>query len=158
MPDRTGSTITLQIVELGVHGVADLLRELAPDTCALVWERLPVEGRLIHGMYSGPELFIELDTFQPVRAENQVHRAIPGDICYWHDAGDRFATIPAPAGELLFIYGRGAAIMGADGQPTWANLFARLRTDSCGDLLAAGRRTRREGPWTLRVDRGDDPG
>ena len=151
-------TLALHIVEQGVSAVADLLVERAPRTCALIWERLPVEGRLIHGMYSGPELFVLLDGFPGVGPENQVSRPLPGDIGYFHQEAGLYATSPNEVAELVYIYDRGVAIKGAEGHDSWVNLFARLRLEGAGDFLAASKRARREGPFTLRVERGPDDG
>lgn len=149
-------TILLRIPERGVSAVADLLDAEAPRTCALVWERLPVEGRLIHGMYSGPELFIVLPGFPAVAAENQVQRALPGDVGYWHNEAGIHASAPNEVAELVFVYDRGVSIKGSDGSDSWVNMFARIRTQEAQEFLAVCKRSRREGPWTLQVERGDD--
>jgi hypothetical protein len=147
-------TIILSILEPGVSAVAELLEQAAPATCALIWERLPVEERLVHGMYSGPELFIFLDRFPAVATENQVSRALPGDVGYWHIDGGLYASQPNELAELVFVYDRGVEIKGADGQPTWVNLFARFRPEESEEFLAVAKRSRTAGPWTLRVERG----
>jgi hypothetical protein len=147
-------TIVLRVLEENVAAVADLLEDDAPQTCDLIWARLPVESRLVHGMYSGPELFIILESFPAVTPENQVSRALPGDVGYWHSAGGLYASQPQELAELVFVYDRGAEIKGADGQPSWVNLFARFRPGESEELLAVAKRSRVEGPWTLRVERG----
>ena len=149
-------TLVFTILEEGISAVADLLDERAPRTCELVWERLPVEGRLIHGMYSGPELFILLDGFHGVGPENQVSRPLPGDIGYFHQEAGLYATSPHEVAELVYVYDRGVSIKGAEGHDSWVNLFAQLRPDGAAEFLAASRRARREGPFTLRVERGPD--
>src|SRR5436190_41932 len=118
-------TLILRFVEPDIAAVADLLDERAPETCRLIWEHLPLEGRTVHGMYSGPELFIRADHLPPAPPENQIHRALPGDVGFWYQEGGRFYGGPAPVAEVVFIYNRGAAIMGADGVPTWVNCFAQ---------------------------------
>jgi hypothetical protein len=148
--------IVLRIPEHDVSAVADLLDDEAPRTCALIWDGLPLDGRLVHGMYSGPELFIVLPGFPPVEAENQVQRALPGDVGYWHNAAGLHASAPAEVAELVFVYDRGVSIKGSDGSDSWVNLFARIRTNEAGDFLAVCKRSRTEGPWTLRVERGDE--
>ena len=147
-------TLTFHIVEEQVSAVAELLEDRAPRTCELVWERLPIEGRLVHGMYSGPELFVILDGFPGVGPENQVSRPLPGDIGYFHQEAGLYASSPHEVAELVYVYDRGAAIKGAEGHDSWVNLFARLRPDGADAFLAASRRARREGPFTLRVERG----
>lgn len=146
-------TLTFHIVEQQVSATADLLEDRAPRTCELIWSRLPLEGRLIHGMYSGPELFIILEGFPGVGPENQVSRPLPGDVGYFHQGPGLFATSPHEVAELVYVYDRGAAIKGAEGHDSWVNLFARLRPDDA--FLAASRRARREGPFTLRIEAGE---
>jgi hypothetical protein len=148
-------TIVLRIVEHDVSAVADLLDEQAPETCALIWDALPVEGGLVHGMFSGPELFVVLPGFPAVTAQNQVCRALPGDVGYWHLEGGLHASAPDEVAELVFVYDRGVEIKGSDGQPSWVNLFAQIRLAEADDFLAVCKRYRTEGPWTLRVERGE---
>jgi hypothetical protein len=147
-------TLTFHIVELEATAVADLLEDRAPRTCDLIWRRLPLEGRLVHGMYSGPELFILLEGFPGVGPENQVSRPLPGDVGYFHQEAGLYATSPHEVAELVYVYDRGAAIKGAEGHDSWINLFARLRPDGAEAFLAASKRARREGPFTLRIEPG----
>jgi hypothetical protein len=147
-------TLTFHIVELEATAVADLLEDRAPRTCDLIWRRLPLEGRLVHGMYSGPELFILLEGFPGVGPENQVSRPLPGDVGYFHQEAGLYATSPHEVAELVYVYDRGAAIKGAEGHDSWVNLFARLRPDGAEAFLAASKRARREGPFTLRIEPG----
>ena len=149
-----GRQIVLTFVEEGVSAVAELLEERAPETCRAVWDALPLEGRTIHGMYSGPELFIRADHLPPVPPENQIHRAPVGIVGYWRVEGGKYANSPNAACEIVWIYAGGAAIMGPDGQPTWVNLFAQIRPEGSEAFYAASRRVRTEGPRTLRIERG----
>jgi hypothetical protein len=152
--DRQPKTLVFRIVESGVSAVADLLEDRAPETCALIWERLPLEGRLIHGMYSGPELFIILDGFPEVAPENRVNRPLPGDIGYFHQNPGLFASSPHEVAELVYIYERGVSIKGADGHDSWVNLFAQFRPDGRDAFMVASKLVRKEGPFTLRIERG----
>jgi len=147
-------TIILRFVEDDVSVTADLLEERAPETCRIVWESLPLEGRTVHGMYSGPEVFIRADHLEPAPPENQMHRPLPGDVGYWRQEAGLYAASPGAACEVVFIYARGAAIMGADGQPTWVNLFAQIRPEGTEAFYATSRKVRLEGPRTLRIERG----
>jgi hypothetical protein len=147
-------TILLKLVEPHVSAVADLLEEQAPETCRMIWEHLPLEGRTVHGMYSGPELFIRTDHLPPVRPENQIHRPQVGDMGFWYQEGGRFVNNPHAVSEVVFIYNRGAAIMGPDGQTTWVNLFAQIRPAGAEAFYAAAKKVRTEGPVTLRIERG----
>lgn len=148
-------TILLRFVEDNVAAVADLMDDRAPETCRIIWEHLPLEGRTVHGMYSGPELFIRTDHLPQAPPENQIHRALPGDVGFWFQPGGLYHAGAKAMSEVVFIYNRGAAIMGADGQPTWVNLFAQIRPAGSDEFYAAARRVRTEGPRTLRIERGD---
>jgi len=150
MPRR----IRLTLMPDAISVTAELLEEAAPATIARVLEQLPIEGRAVHGMYSGPEVFVRADAVGPCPPENQVHRALPGDVCYWWNAGGEKQMAREPAGEILYIYDRGAAITGPEGQPTWANLFARV-TGDLAEFAAASRRVRLEGGRFLRIERDD---
>jgi hypothetical protein len=55
---------------------------------------------------------------------------------------------------VVFIYNRGAAIMGPDGQTTWVNLFAQIRSEGSAAFYEVARKVRYEGPRTLRIERG----
>jgi hypothetical protein len=97
-----------------------------------------------------------LPGFPPAPAENQVQRALPGDVGYWHNPAGLHASAPDEVAELVFVYDRGVSIKGSDGSDSWVNLFARMRMHDAAAFLAVCKRSRFEGPWTLRVDRGDD--
>jgi hypothetical protein len=149
-------TIVLRIIEHDVSAVADVLDVEAPATSALIWAGLPLEGRLMHGMYSGPELFIVLPGFPAVKAENQVQRALPGDVGYWHNEAGLHAAAPNEVAELVFVYNRGVSIKGTDGSDSWVNLFARIRVEESSAFFDVCKRFRGEGGlWTLSVERGE---
>jgi hypothetical protein len=147
-------TIILRFVEDGVSAIADLMEERAPESCRVIWEHLPLEGRTVHGMYSGPEVFIRADHLPAVPPENLIHRALPGDVGLWYQEAGRYHSSPGAVVEVVFIYNRGAAIMGPDGQPTWVNLFAQIRADAA--FIEAAKKVRLEGPRTLRIERGSE--
>ena len=54
-PDRRQVRLTFPAT--GESVIAELLDDEAPHVCALVWKMLPVETKVIHGMYSGFEVF-----------------------------------------------------------------------------------------------------
>jgi hypothetical protein len=72
----------------GTTAVAEMLDEVVPNTCAAVWEILPVEGMSIHANWSGREIMLHLegDKFLRLPAEGPQRRGTtaPGDIIlYW---------------------------------------------------------------------------
>ena len=64
--------IKLTFVSSGESVQAELLDDEAPNVCAHVWSILPVETKVIHGMYSGLEVFAMLDNPKPAPNENMV--------------------------------------------------------------------------------------
>ena len=64
--------IKFTYVATGESILAEMLDDEAPNVCKLVWEMLPVETKVIHGMYSGAEVFAMVDKPQPAPAENLV--------------------------------------------------------------------------------------
>jgi len=67
--------------------VAEMLDDEAPRICQLVWYMLPVENELMHGRYSGMEVFMLRDEYQPAADEKHTQLPLPGQIPYWSDAG-----------------------------------------------------------------------
>ena len=67
-----------------------MLDDEAPSVCDLMWNRLPVEHDLIHGMYSGAEVFALLDNPTSAPPENMVQLPLPGELLYfWTKAAAR---------------------------------------------------------------------
>ena len=71
------------IVELGgVVGTGELFPDLAPKTCAAVWEALPLRETINHANFSGEEVsFPTLGLMW--RRENQLFQCQPGDLGYF---------------------------------------------------------------------------
>ncbi len=153
MPPRR---IRLTFLPGGETVAAEMLDDEAPDTCRLVWDLLPVEQKVIHGMYSGAEVFALLENPLPAAAENQVQLPLPGEILYFYDPGRGATGGRKAAAEICIVYGRGVTLRAHEGVPTYANLFARLPGDWKYDWVAfaqACRRARWEGPQRLRIER-----
>lgn len=145
--------IVLSFPEDGISAEAELLEDAAPATCRLVWEQLPVENQTVHGMYSGREVFVIVDS-GAVKEENLVNLPLPGEILYFHQEGGVYIDAEDPYAEICVIYGRGVQLRGEGGMPTFANCFARMIGD-WSDFAAACARVRWEGPRRLRVERGE---
>jgi hypothetical protein len=148
--------IRLSFVETGESVIAEMLDDDSPLTCRLVWDMLPVEHELIHGRYSGMEAFVLLDEYQPAPDEERTQLPLPGEILYWSDPGTAVMCGGEPVGEILFAFGRGVTIRGAEGVPSFGNLFARIPGDWKDDWVefaeACGR-IRMQGTQTLRIER-----
>jgi hypothetical protein len=147
-----GRRIILSFPEENVSASAELLGEVAPETCRFIWERLPMEGQTIHGMYSGAEIFLFVDPPASLPPENQVNMPLPGELLYFYQEGGVFVDAPRSYAEVCVVYGRSVQLKGEGGVPTFASLFARLTGDwaEFGELC---RRVRYEGPKRLRIRR-----
>ena len=69
--------IRLTYVKTGESAVADLLEEESPGVCQIVWDLLPIESKVIHGMYSGAEVFAMLDDPKPIPNESPIQLPLP---------------------------------------------------------------------------------
>lgn len=148
--------IRLTFIGTGESVTAEMLDEEAPKTCQMVWERLPFEQDLIHGRYSGMELFVLLDHPHPAPAENQTQLPLPGEILYWYADDTSVTGGGKPVAEICIIYGRGVTLRGPEGMPSHGNLFARIPGDWKYDWIPfrdASRRVRTGGPARLRIER-----
>ncbi len=148
--------IRLTFPDSGESAVAELLESDAPQLCELVWNMLPLDTRVLHGMYSGPEIFMVLDEAVPIPRENQVQLPLPGEMLIFHDEGTSAAGGNRSVSEICLVYGRGVILREHEGIPTRAGLFARIPGDWRHDWTAfaqACRRVRSHGPRTLRIER-----
>lgn len=148
--------IRLSFPDTGEFVYADLLDDEAPAVCRLVWERLPIERKAIHGMYSGAEVFALISDPEAAPPENMVQLPLPGELLYFYDEGRGAVGARKPVGEVCVVYGRGVVLRAHEGVPTQASLFARIPGDWKHDwteFAHACRRCRWEGPRSLRIER-----
>lgn len=143
----------LRLVVASRHLVATaaLLEDNAPLTCRAIWDALPLEGELIHAMWSGPETYFPVDPSIRVPPEHQTTQPLPGDVGYYAIEGNRIVDWPDDMAEIAFFYGRGARPSMPTG-PVAMNLFARI-VDNLEGFAEVCRRIHREGVETLRVER-----
>lgn len=147
--------IRLTFVESGETAIAALLPGEAPQTCEMIWNLLPFEAKLIHGMYSGAEAFAMLANPVPSAGENLVQLPLPGELLYFYDEGRGATGARRPVAEICLVYGRGVVLRGHEGVPVLASLFARIPGDWKHDWTGfadACRRCRWEGPKMLRFE------
>jgi len=133
-----------------------MLDDEAPGTCNHVWALLPLEHNLIHGQYSGAEVFMKLDNPKPSAEENLARIPLPGELYYFYDSGGNVTSGANPMAEICIVYGRGVTLRGPEGVPTYARLFARIPGDWKYDWIPfaeACRRVRYQGPQRLRIER-----
>ena len=90
--------IRLSYVNTGESVLAEMLDDEAPEVCEYVWSILPVETKVIHGMYSGAEVFAMIDNPQPAPAQNMVQLPLPGEILYFYDPSTGAVGAKKPVG------------------------------------------------------------
>jgi hypothetical protein len=153
-------SIRLTFVATGNSVCAEMLDDEAPEVCRIVWDLLPLEGKTLHGMYSGAEVFLLLDRPVPHPPENLCQLPLPGEVFLFHDGGSSVAGARKPIGEICFVYNRGVVLRGPEGIPTFCSLFARVPGDWKYDWIEfqqACRQVRWEGPQALRIEREPSP-
>lgn len=152
--------IRLTFPDTGESVVADLLETEAPRVCEVVWNMLPLEKKMIHGMYSGPEIFMVLDKAQAVPLENEVQLPLPGELLYFYDPGTSAGGGNKSVSEICLVYSRGVVLKQHDSVPTFACIFARIPGDGkhdWADFTAACRRIRTERTARMRIERVEAP-
>ena len=150
--------IRLSLVQTGESVIAEMLDKEAPQTCKLVWDMLPLEHSLIHGRFSGMEVFVLLDECIIIQDEMRTNMPLPGEICYWTDSGSSVTSSGKPDAEILMAYGRGVTLRGAEGIPSFGNLFARIPGDwkyDWVDFANVCNRIPTDGTQLLRIERAD---
>ncbi|WP_405799094.1 DUF3830 family protein [Streptomyces sp. NBC_01506] len=77
--------IEVSLDKRGVRCTAKLLDDLAPITCAAVWDALPLGGDVYHAKYARNEIYALMPGFaaQEPPLENPTVTPIPGDLCYF---------------------------------------------------------------------------
>ena len=77
--------IRLTFANEGVSALADLLDDEAPRTAETIWNLLPLRGKAIHDIWSGPQLVFHLDNSVKLPAENMlIYHPVPGDLFYYY--------------------------------------------------------------------------
>ena len=113
-----------------VRAVTTLLEDEAPKTCKVIWDALPIEGKLWHGMFSGNETFIVLEgeSVIKVEPENVIWHVIPGDVCYyysWREGKGTWKDV-REFSEIVIIYGRYADVKDRSMRTVPVNLFGSI--------------------------------
>ena len=147
--------IRLTYVATGESVLAEMLDDEAPQVCELVWSILPVEKKVIHGMYSGAEVFAMIDNPQPARRKNMVQLPLPGELLYFYDASTGASREKAGWRNLRRLW-PGCRPSCPRRRADALRLFARIPGDWKYDWNPFGRACRKarwEGPQLLRIER-----
>lgn len=135
----------------GVSADAELLVSEAPRTCAALLARLPLAGEVVHGIYSGSEVYLTFPAAFQVAPEHATRAVRPGDVGYYFiRGGDEYGWGSDLCEICLFYDSDGSPRMPSG--PVAVNIFARL-VGEAGPFYAVCRRMRREGAKRLLVER-----
>lgn len=132
--------IEIALEKRGVSCVARLLDDLAPRTCAVVWNALPVNGSAYHAKYARNEIYTLLPALSQHEPglENPTVTPIPGDVCYFSFEASEIGSVAygydegsqAHSGEqvidLAFFYGRNNLLLNGDRGFIPGNVFATI--------------------------------
>lgn len=148
--------VSITLTGRGVSCRARLLDDLAPRTCAVVWDALPVAGQAYHGKYARNEVYTLLPPLGTPGRENSTVTPIPGDVCFFDfdavDIGNPAygydesgqANSPLGATDLAIFYGRNNLLVNGDVGWVPGNVFATIEDGlaemaaACNDLWMAG--------------------
>ena len=135
-----------------VRAIATLLDDVAPRTCAALWESLPLEGEVFHAKWANCEVYTLVP---PLRSEpgreNQTVYPIPGDVGYFYTPESEggpphFRELLSKHGgvvDLAIFYGRNNHLLGPAGYVP-VNVFATI-TENLPGVAQACESVWREG-------------
>jgi hypothetical protein len=141
----------LTFLKEDIVAVAELTESKAPETCRILWDALPFEGDLVHGIWSGPECYLPIDPQIQCPAEYQSKSPLPGEIGFYSQKGGRIIGWPDDFSEIAVFYGRDTRPSMPHGR-VCMNIFARI-VDGFDAFAEVCARTHREGVKPLRVAR-----
>jgi hypothetical protein len=147
--------IRLTFTDEQLSATARLLDERAPETCGTIWANLPFEGKLGHGMCSGPEVMLHILSSIVIPLENSTTYPLPGELGYVHLQGWVTVHYQEDISEICVFYARGARPGIVEG-PVPVNIFAEI-TEGFEPFAAACRRVRVEGYKPFRITRLEAP-
>ena len=137
-----------------VEAFAQLDEENAPQTARWLKEALPLDGRAIHSMENGREVYLVLDDEQRVPDENQTIYQTVGDVLvYYKPAIFVEPEWPRATRNVLvvsFIYERDSAVRGISAALA-TNVVGTI-TDGIDALAHEAPRMRREGMGQMRIE------
>jgi hypothetical protein len=141
-------------VTLGeVEVLAELDEQNAPETARWLKRRLPIEGRAIHSMENGREVYLVVQGSDAIPDENQTIFQTVGDVLvYYKPAIFVEPEWPRHIRDFLvigFVYERDTAIRGISGALA-TNVVGRI-TEGLDRLITEVPRMRREGMRVMQL-------
>jgi hypothetical protein len=138
----------------GIVARAELWEDKAPQTCAAVWNALPVTAHFHHAIYSGAEVAMVLPRYIEYVAENATTAVLPWEIGFLSLRARDYFEVDEDFSEICFFYDRGARPSMVEG-PVKVNLFARFVSGQEA-LYRLCYRMRKEGQKHFTVRRVED--
>ena len=171
MADTRYVRVTLK--SRAVSCTARLLDDVAPRTCAAVWDALPLSAPVFHGKYARNEIYLLVPAFADAEPgkENITVTPFTGDLCYFSfdsdDLGNPAYGYESEAGtgtrggivDLALFYGRNNLLINGDQGWVPGNVFGTVvegldeMVAACQDVWMGGARGE-----TLSFERTDAPG
>lgn len=120
---------------------ARLLTSLAPETCNIIWNQLPIKTIARHSRWSGREFNTNISKLPKLpKRENQTIYTSIGEICYWREWLEHSHS---PNQALAFYYGAELARSHKGNEPV--NVFAQVDYNQLDLLKKIGERIWLEG-------------
>lgn len=127
-PDRGARHLRLSLTTRGTSCRVRLLDDLAPATCAAVWQALPLAGDAYHAKFARNEVYTLVPRIpEAPRRENPTVTPIPGDVCL-------FDFEPWEIGNPAYGYEAGTAAHHAQGATDLALFYDRNNLLLNGDV------------------------
>ena len=135
----------------GITARARLLEDQAPETCRILWERLPFEGECFHAIYSGTTAALLIDPTIIIPVENSSNLIQKSDLMFTHYDHRQRHGHPDALSEIYWAYDRYCSPR-APGQmaPVYPNIFGEF-LPGCEEFFEASRCISTEGPASIRV-------
>jgi hypothetical protein len=137
-----------------VEAYGELDEQNAPETSRWLKTVLPLDGRAIHSMENGREVYLVLDESQQVPDENQTIYQTVGDVLvYYKPAIFVKPEWPRATRDYLvvsFIYERDSAVRGIS--TALATNVVGTITEGLDGLVHEAPRMRREGMDDMRIE------
>lgn len=120
--------LLIQFPEERVSAMIELLEDEAPKTTVQLWENAPFEGQLLHDIWSGPQVFLPLESIKCIEPENLTMFVQPGDIFFYCRKKYYYRGKPYRRecmAEIGIVYDRDSAPCGPRGQKS-VNMCGRI--------------------------------
>ncbi len=141
--------MVITLTKRNVSCVATLLSDIAPRTCDVVWESLPLESQVHHAKYARNEIYMLTPAFgNSPQFENTTITPIPGDVVFFEFpkaqiatvshgyAGDQSAHHVEMTVDLALFYERNNLLLNPDIGFVPGNVFARI-DEGLAEMAAA---------------------